>query len=71
MTVLEVRGELQALLERRSPRDGQDGAGNEDGAADPEPDRAEARPVVLPPDAASSVGKSPPKTAAARSRKAG
>ena len=81
LSVLEVRGELQALLERRSPRDGQDGSAAEDAAgADPEADRAdeagadhvESRPVILPPDATSPVGKTAPKaSAAARSRKAG
>ena len=80
LSVLDVRGELQALLERRTPRDGQDGAVGEDAAADSEADRVdgagsdhvESRPVILPPDATSPVGKTAPKPpAAARSRKAG
>jgi hypothetical protein len=80
LSVLEVRGELQALLERRSPRDGQDGPGDDARAPEPDVDRAEggeaerveSRPVVLPPDAASPIGKAAAKpSAAARSRKAG
>ena len=86
MSVLEVRGELQALLERRS-RDGQE-PGGDDGdepghaarvahGADASADEASSvrgsaePPVAMPPDAPSPVGKAAAKPATAgRARKA-
>ncbi|MDF1503320.1 sigma-54 dependent transcriptional regulator [Roseisolibacter sp. H3M3-2] len=77
LSVLDVRAEIQALLERRV-RDGQDGAGDGEPVAiaegpvladgPPEPQR----PVTLPPDVESPVGKAPGKPAGAgRARKTG